>query len=174
MDTKLFAAFWIDVMSEIPGKKAFQKLVYFGQVLGLPFKQPYRMHYFGPYSDSVADELSRAEELGIIQYENNSYKFSAGQAMEEYIDENFSELQINFDNLEKLVRYFGDMRPRELELYATTHYIDNNQKLLYDEYNKGKIVTKVKEVKGEKFTLSEIEQAYDQLGKWSLLYGHDN
>ncbi len=75
MDTKLFAAFWTDVMGEIPGKKAFQKLVYFGQVLGIPFKQSYRMHYFGPYSESVARELSDAEEFNIIQIKMEAISF---------------------------------------------------------------------------------------------------
>ncbi len=170
LDTKILAAFWIDVLDEIPGKKAFQKLVYFGQVLGLPFKNPYKMHYFGPYSELVAEELSRAEDLHIIENNGSSYKFLAGREMDMYIEHNYEDIKSNIEKLALLVEYFGDMRPLELELYATTHYIDNNQKLLYNEYNKEKIINKIKEVKGEKFTLEEIELAYNQLEEWSLLY----
>lgn len=170
MDTKLFAAFWTDVMGEIPGKKAFQKLVYFGQVLGIPFKQSYRMHYFGPYSESVARELSDAEEFNIIQIKNGSYKFLAGTKAEAYIEEHYEDIQSNIDELEELINYFGDMCPMDLELYATTHYIDNNKKRLYGDYDKKSIINKIKEVKGTKFTIEEIETAYEQLELWGLLY----
>lgn len=169
MDVKLFAAFWTDIMDEIPGKKAFQKLVYFGQVLGIPFKQPYRMHYFGPYSDSVAGELSRALEQQIIVQEQDSYKFSAGETAKAYLQNYYDDVHSNIDMLTTLIKYFGDMSPMDLELYATAHYVDNNQKRLYGNYNKQSIINKIKEIKGTKFTVDDIEAAYNQLEKWGLL-----
>jgi hypothetical protein len=172
MDIKLFAAFWTDIMDEIPGKKAFQKLVYFGQVLGIPFKQPYRMHYFGPYSDSVARELSRALEQKIVIQEQG-YKFGTGETAKTYLEDCYDDVHSNIDNLTTLIEYFGDMGPMDLELYATTHYVDNNQKRLYGNYDKQSIIDKIKEIKGTKFTTEDIETAYNQLDEWDLLTQHD-
>ena len=172
MDVKLFAAFWTDIMDEIPGKKAFQKLVYFGQVLGVPFKQPYRMHYFGPYSDSVASEFSQALEKQIIAQKLDSYSFCAGETAKMYLRDYFYDVRSNIDMLTTLIKYFGDMSPIYLELYATTHYVDNNQKRLYGNYDKHSIINKIKEIKGTKFKVGDIEAAYNQLEEWGLLTQH--
>ena len=51
----------------------------------------------------------------------------AGTKAEAYIEEHYEDIQSNIDELEELINYFGDMCPMDLELYATTHYIDNNK-----------------------------------------------
>ncbi len=168
MDLRMFAAFWIDIMDEIPGKKAFQKLVYFGQVLGIPFKQSYKMHFYGPYSDSVALQISLAEAENIINYQG--YKFVAGSETERLTDEGREEIRPYLDKLELLMERFGDMTPSQLELYATTHYIDNQQKRLYNNYNRNHIINKILEVKGTKFTPEQVKEAYLKLQDWAMLH----
>jgi hypothetical protein len=61
----------------------------------------------------------------------------------------------------------------DLELYATTHYVDNNQKRLYDNYNKESIINRIKEIKGTKYSVGEIETAYNKLEEWGLLTQHE-
>lgn len=169
MEVKLFAAFCTDVMDEIPGKKAFQKLVYFGQVLGIPFKQSYKMHYFGPYSETVAEEMARAVSEGILSNEH-SYFYAAGVNADELINKHLDDISFYYPELEKLIAYFGDMSPSDLELYATTHYIDNTQKHLYNNYERDSIIDIVQQVKGSKFKKPQIEEAYNKLSQWNLLY----
>lgn len=61
------------------------------------------------------------------------------------------------------------MSPIDLELYATTHYIDNSQKCLYNNYEKKSIIDVVKRVKGTKFTRDQVAEAYNKLEEWKLL-----
>lgn len=172
MEVKAFVAFWTDVMGFIPGKKAIQKLVYFSEVLGIPFKHSFKMHYFGPYSETVAQEILNAEKADIIKCDG-SYIYHAGSQAEAVQHDYHDMISNNIELLSKLIDLFGDMSPLKLELYATTHYIDNIQKHLYNNYDKREIVQAIKKIKGTKYKIEEIEQAYGDLNEWGLLYTKD-
>ncbi|PKM77181.1 MAG: hypothetical protein CVU90_08495 [Firmicutes bacterium HGW-Firmicutes-15] len=172
MEVKAFVAFWTDVMGSIRGKKAIQKLVYFSKVLGIPFDNSYKMHYFGPYSETVAQEILDAEKADIINC-TGSYVYYPGSQAESIRSQYHSMISDNIDLLSKLIELFGDMSPSKLELYATTHYVDNIQKHLYNNYDKEEIVQAVKNLKGTKFEIIEIQQAYNDLEDWGLLHSID-
>ena len=49
------------------GKTKIQKIVYFLQEsVDVPLKYPFRMHYYGPYSDELDGNLSLTESIGYI------------------------------------------------------------------------------------------------------------
>jgi uncharacterized protein YwgA len=168
VNTEVFAAFLIDILEEIKGKKAFQKLVYFGQVLGVPLNHSYKMYYYGPYSETVAEELTLALNNGIIA-KNGAFSFIYGDNLEKVLNDGYDQIADNIKNLEKLIELFGDMSPYDLELYATTHFIDKSQKYLYNNHDKDSIIDIVQKVKGDKFTKNQIDSAYNTLVKWNLL-----
>jgi uncharacterized protein YwgA len=52
---------------KIEGKTKFQKMVYFlGEMTGELENLGYRAHFYGPYSDEVAESISRLKILGFI------------------------------------------------------------------------------------------------------------
>jgi len=168
METRVFAAFLSELLEKIPGKKAFQKMVYFGQVLGIPLDHSYKMYFYGPYSETVADELASAERNNIIS-QINAFCYGPGENSEAVIEQGSDQIIENIDAIEKLVGLFGNMSPLELELYATVHFIDNSQKSLYNNNDKTVIMDVVKRVKGTKFEITQIETAYNELENWGLL-----
>lgn len=168
MDTQVFAAFLVDILDKIPGKKAFQKMVYFGQVLGIPLDHSYKMYFYGPYSETVAEALDTAIEENTIS-QLNAFSFGRGEDFEITLNQGFEEIVNNIGNLEKLITLFGDMSPSDLELYATVHFTDNSQKNIYNNHDKESIIEVVERIKGTKFKKKQIENAYNKLEKWGLL-----
>lgn len=166
MDFRLFAGCLVDKLGEVKGKKAFQKLVYFAQVLGIPLGQAYNMHYYGPYSQGVADKMNELIKQGFLINTPGTYSYSLSKdtSGQETIPDKYSA------QFEELIKKFGHMSPRQLEIYATAHFIDFKFKNLNGVSDKQQIIDEIKKAKSPKFNDNEILQAYNSLEEWDLLH----
>lgn len=166
MDLRQFAGCLVGELGEVKGKKAFQKLVYFAQVLGIPLEKAFSMHYYGPYSQEVADEMNELISQGYLNNIPGSYSYflSTSTGDKPIVPEDYSA------QFKELIKKFGSMSPRGLEIYATAHFIDYKFKNVNGIFDKQQIIDEIKKAKYPKFSVQEILQAYNDLEKWDLLY----
>ena len=130
---------------------------------------PFRMHYYGPYSDELDRVLSLARSVGIIDIKPDPDGFgyhvtpiaeSASSWLQEY---DISE-DPNIAQIDETIRVLGSIETSKLELYATIHFIDRKE----GEQSKDQTLKIVKRLK-PKFTDTEIEHAYQTLRETSLI-----
>ena len=133
MEAKALIAQLLKCMNgQIHGRVALQKLLYFCKVCGADVDASYRLYIYGPYSQQVADAL----QDGII-------------------DHIFAE-QIVKD----VVETFSGETARQLEIIATTFFIDCQQKALFGKDDKDIVLDKVRRAKRARFSEQEIEESY--------------
>lgn len=152
------------------GKTKIQKISYFLQEsIGVPLMYPFRMHYYGPYSDELDRVLSLARSVGFIDikpdpdgfgYHVTPIEESESSWLQEY---DISE-DPNITQIDETIRVLGSIETFRLELYATIHFIDRTE----GEQSKDQTLKIVKRLK-PKFTDDQIELAYQTLSKASLI-----
>lgn len=153
----------------IRGKKALQKLVYFCTETGVPVYASFRMHIYGPYSNEVAEELGEAIAKEIIKLGYDGFSFAKGTACQEYIAKYHQDIDAYRAQIDKVLDAFGRYTPLALELYATVHFIATALQEAYGDVNEEVVIAEVYRAKGDKFTLSQIRQAYRDLVSWGWL-----
>ncbi|MBC7292713.1 MAG: hypothetical protein H5T84_01175, partial [Thermoleophilia bacterium] len=104
--------------TQIRGKKALQKLVYFCREAGVPLYATYRLHVYGPYSNEVAEELRTAVDKEIVAIDQDGFTFFAGSACQLCLNEYRRDIGLYRDEIERVLACFGPCSPVELELYA--------------------------------------------------------
>src|SRR5438309_4081405 len=74
MDRLLVSALATHIVGQrpLPGKKAFQKLFYLLEKAGVPTDLDFSMHYYGPYSFALADEMFELERAHVLQTSDGS------------------------------------------------------------------------------------------------------
>lgn len=151
--------------TEIMGKKALQKLVYFCMEAGVPLYARYRFHIYGPYSNEVAEELGEAISKEIIRVSKGGYSFyfTKGTSCNEYVEQYREEIEQNREKIDKVLRSFGKFTPFKLELYSTVHFIASSLQEAYGEVTEEQIIDEVVKAKGEKFSIDRIKKAYQDL-----------
>ena len=146
------------------GKTKVQKIAYFLQEsVGVPLKYPFRMHYFGPYSDRLDSVLSFARALGAVDIspdpEGFGYHVTPGT-------ENGSSRSPQYDisdhprieEIDKAISDLGSLETHTLELYATIHFISGTER----EHSKQEVLDTVSRLK-PKFSVDAIDHAYQTL-----------
>jgi len=146
---------------DVCGKKAMQKLVYFCSEAGVLISARYRMNIYGPYSNEVAEELVDAISDGIVKVDNNGF-FSKGINCDKYLEQYKSDIELNVNKIDKVLKTFGDFSPSSLELYATVHFIASSKKHAYGQVGEV-VINDVIKAKGRKFTPEQIKDAYNDL-----------
>ncbi|HMM23054.1 MAG TPA: hypothetical protein PKA10_20285 [Selenomonadales bacterium] len=156
-----------------PGKKALQKLIYLAQRKGANFGFPFAIHYYGPYSSSLDYALQSLIMQGAVEL--HQWGFSSliqptGLSIADLDSED--DQQLSGDQLaiiKQVVDKFAPRTPKELELLTTTDFVaqERNKKGL--EVTRETIVQEVKKIKGDKFSVREIEDAIDELGNSGYL-----
>lgn len=169
MDICIVTSYLVDKLAKIKGKKAFQKLIYLSKAVGVPVDGNYKMYYYGPYSEQVADALEHCVCSNILAKDESSYNYYAGKKQKEFLEKNKSDLDKIKERLDFVIEEFGDCDPMELEILSTTHFIFNNMKYLYNTTEKSKIIDEVTRIKYPKFNISEIENSYNKLLNIGLL-----
>ena len=169
MNTSIVTAYLIDSLGVIKSRKAYQKLIYLTKALGVPLEGSYKMYYYGPYSDEIAKELDYMLFRDIIRVQNDSYCFISGSKAKSIVEENQEFIKKYQSELDKVINSFGKLEPMQLEIIATTHFIYNNLKHLYNITDKSIIIDKVKKAKSPKFSEEQIIEAYDFLKKEGLI-----
>ena len=169
MNTSIVTAYLIDSLGVIKSRKAYQKLIYLTKALGVPLEGSYKMYYYGPHSDEVAKELDYMLSRDIIRDQSDSNCFISGGKAKSIVEENQEFIKKYQSELDKVINSFGKLEPMQLEIIATTHFIYNNLKHLYNITDKSIIIDKVKKAKSPKFSEEQIIEAYDFLKKEGLI-----
>jgi hypothetical protein len=170
VEAKTFAAFLVDSLGKIRGKKAFQKFVYLAKAQGIPINHAYKMHYYGPYSETLAEQFDFIYREDIIDLDETSdYIYVKGSKTDVVLAMGQEEIRQNKEMLDLLLNRFGQMSPRELEIYSTAHFVWRIQLIFQRSTDRYTVLEEIKKAKFPKFDIPEIERAYDDLIKWGLI-----
>ena len=156
------------------GKTKIQKIVYFLQEsVDVPLKYPFRMHYYGPYSDELDGNISLTKSLGYIDIDRDPYGFgyhvTPVAEMEDapwqgYDTSDDPEVQALTDAIDSAIDILGALETPQIELYATIHLISG----LKGNSSKAQTLQTVKRLK-PKFSTSEINRSYQTLKSANLI-----
>jgi hypothetical protein len=157
-------------MGEIPGKKAFQKLMYFIDSQGVPTSLNFVIYHYGPYSSTLDYETEDLELRGAITINKtgNSYTIYPGKHVDEILDTNQEFLNQYSDKIDYIAETLPKT-PLELELWSTTHFIAKSLDKYYGGATKEKVVHEVKKIKKDKFSEQQISEAFDALITHNLI-----
>lgn len=155
--------------TEIKGKKALQKLVYFCVENGVPVNCSFHMYLYGPYSDEVAEEIGELVNSEILSIKPDGYTFIKGTACDEYYSCHEQEIQQHKAIIYDILKRFSGFRPLMLELYATVHFIANAKKHINGNVEEEEVVKEVRRAKGTKFSEQDIKNAYRDLVTWNMI-----
>ena len=156
------------------GKTKIQKIVYFLQeALDVPLMYPFRMHYYGPYSDDLDGTLSLTKSLGYIDidpdpngfgYHVTSVEERENMSWQEYDLSGDPETQELTESIDEAIDILGRLDTPQIELYATIHFISG----LKANTTKEQALQAVKRLK-PKFSVEEISHSYQSLQKANLI-----
>lgn len=148
----------------IKGRVQLQKLIYFCKVAGVSVDANYRLYIYGPYSQQVADSLQDGVMEEIFRESNGHIE--KGEYFTEYYNSLHDQDCLEGEQ-EKIVNSvlteFRNMPVRELEILATTFFIDRQQKALFGSASQQYVLDKVRKAKSSRFSEAEIEKSYDQM-----------
>ena len=169
------------VGGEIKGKTKLQKTVYFLGVLTKTVDQlGYRAHYFGPYSQDVADACSRLRSLGFVDqnvcgggtvgdagFEVARYDFrltASGRTVADFKAGKFEELARSLETQAKKLQEAGDLDYMKMSIAAKTRFLLHEKK----QTTLDELVMLAGRL-GWKVTKSEVEEAGSYLQRLGLV-----
>ena len=156
------------------GKTKIQKIVYFLQEsVGVPLKYPFRMHYYGPYSDELDGNLSLTKSIGYIYIDPDpngfGYHVTPVEEMESapwqgYDMSEDPEVRELTEVIDDTIDILGQLDTPQIELYATIHLISG----LKGNSSKEKTLQTVKRLK-PRFSMEHIDYSYQKLKESNLI-----
>lgn len=147
------------------GKKVTQKIFYFFEREGISLNLRYGIHFYGPYSSKLDNimHMLENEEYIFIDTTGTTHVISQGSKTDSINTLTENEEQI----AKKVINNLSKKTPLELEALATMDYIANT--LLPDFSSEQDIISKFKEIKGNKFTDTYIEKTFSELTDTGLI-----
>jgi uncharacterized protein YwgA len=141
-------------------KIQIQKLVYFLQwIFKVPLGYDYKMHYYGPYSDELNDDLIGMQLRKNVKVETDSsgygYHIMPGAESMTAID---NILEKYSQQMNKCLEAFGGFEPSQLEVLGTLHFV----KYIAGVSDESKVIEKTAMLKPI-FTKLFIEETYRKL-----------
>lgn len=148
------------------GKKAAQKMFYFFERLGIDLNLRYGIHFYGPYSAKLDDEMYELASEGYISINTNgpTHIISRGSLTVEKKDVLSDEEK---KIVESVMEAFEHKSPLDLEALSTMDYIANS--ILQQGASDEEIISKFKEIKGTKFEDTVIEKTLEELKQLKLI-----
>ncbi len=156
------------------GKTKMQKIMYFLQEsVGVPLMYPFRMHYYGPYSDELDGVLSLTKSLGYIDINPDPKGFgyhvtlieeNESISWPEYDISNDPEAQNLSGVIDETIAILEKFNTPKIELFATIHFVGGSK----DESSEEESLLTVKRLK-PKFTHRQIKDAYLDLKNANLI-----
>lgn len=142
------------------GRTKLQKMIYFSKYLNWDI-DPYRLHFYGPYSNGVADSLTIAINNNIVHEtipQRGSYEYTLTETGNGFLNRFLTDVCDvgKVKRTRKLFAILADRTRDELELVATIDFVSNNTPTL----NKEQLIQKVSIIK-DNFSLKTIQNAYD-------------
>lgn len=119
----------------VSGRVRLQKTAYFCQYLGWPLRD-YRLHYYGPYSQTLAETVASAESAGLVSQsagEPHEFRLTDGgrEVLALIVDEVCDRGKA--DKTRRLARRLSDWPPGRLELAATIDYVASGSRMSRDD-----------------------------------------
>ena len=151
------------------GKTKIQKISYFLQdTVGVDLEYPFRMHYYGPYSDDLDNALAHAQSLGFVDIEPdpNGFGYHVTPCEEEspWSQEYDISKRPDVERIDNAIEILGELETHELELYATIHFIGGPE----SERSRKQTIGTVGKLK-PRFTPDQIDEAYRTLKNAGLI-----
>ena len=146
----------------IHGRVQLQKLTYFCKAIGANINVNYKLYIYGPYSQQVANALQDCVSDDVLIEEDGSISKGANFAsFLQSIQENGELLSETATNiLFDVLGLCEEMSTKQLEITATTFFIDRQQKVLFGSDDKASVIRKVVNAKGNRFNQAEIDESY--------------
>jgi len=166
MEAKDFIVQLIDAKGgNVHGRVQLQKLTYFCKAIGTDINVSYKLYIYGPYSQQVANALQDCVLDDILVEENGS--ISKGENFDAFLQaarESGAVLSGSAANiLSDVLGLCNEMTTKQLEIAATTFFIDRQQKALFGNDDRTAVIKRVVSAKGNRFSREEIDRAYDQV-----------
>lgn len=160
----------LDDVSPQLGKTALQKLVFLLQaVYGIDCGYDFELYSYGPFDSRLLGDLDLVEHWGCVSVQSvnaslDGYRIRPAEHVE-FIRakaSDFLDAPQTQDALSSLVSTYGRMRAKDLELRATTVYVERNLQRKGESPTRADICRLVGEIK-PRFSKGEIEMAVDEL-----------
>lgn len=136
-----------------------QKMIYFSKYLNWDV-DPYRLHFYGPYSNEVADSLNIATDNDIVNETDpnlGSNEYVLTETGDDFLERFLTDI-CNTEKATKTRKLFNSLAKHtkdELELVATIDFVSNNTPKL----SRIQLVEKVSMIK-DNFSIHAIQSAY--------------
>lgn len=140
----------------VRGKVRLQKVAYFCQYLGWSLRD-YRLHHYGPFSQTLADTVNDAKSEGLVIWgkeEPRTFQLTDyGREVMELFVKNACD-QDRVDKTRRLAQRLSDWPREDLELAATIDYVANGSRMAKD-----RLLDRVAAIKPV-YARDRIEQAH--------------
>lgn len=140
------------VTGDNPCKKTVQKIIYLIEEAGEPLGYNYSIHFYGPYSADLDYDIQYQSILGNLEIDYTDY----GHLLSVVSSEKAANMS---DKAIEVIETFGTKTPSELELLATTLFVQRKVSSIEPE----NILPTVKRIKGKKYSDSQINNAVQVL-----------
>ncbi|MCL2853179.1 MAG: hypothetical protein FWE20_09145 [Defluviitaleaceae bacterium] len=140
-----------------PCKKTVQKLAYLIQEKGVDLGLDYTIHFYGPYSEDLDLEIRYLNSRGDVQIDFGS---SSGHLIS-VEDDTYNDVELLEIDAQEIIGIFRSKKPSDLELLATTLYVQREQQ--YADVNM--IRDGVVKIKGNKYSPEKITNAIKELSQ---------
>lgn len=137
-------------------------MFYFFERKGIDLNLRYGIHYYGPYSAKLDNTLHILESEDYIDINTSSSTHVISMKEGVSVDA-LSEAQKQI--AVTVIKEFAHKTPLELEALATMDFVSNTMKCSTKE----QIVNTFREIKGNKFSESIIEESYRNLQEFGLI-----
>ena len=161
-------------VSTVPlGRTILQKVCYFSKHNGVPLRYDFEIYNYGPYSQELYFEVAdfKVDDLLIdTSREDKLSVYKPGKKANALIKKYQKEIDKYKDNIDSVISLFRKVKPVDFELCATVHYLYNSLSRYYSKAPDVKeLIKKLKEIKGSKFTDSQIQHIYGELIRVGLI-----
>ncbi|RJP27268.1 MAG: restriction endonuclease [Candidatus Omnitrophota bacterium] len=162
----------LDAISPQFGKTALQKLVFLLQeVYKIDCGYDFELYSYGPFDSQLLGDLDLVEHWGCVSVQPMNALFGGYKICPTDKVDLVREKAVNFLDAHKtkkaidnLISTYGALTARDLELRATTVYVERNLRLKGESPTKSEVFRFVRQIK-PKFTPEKIEQTIDELSE---------
>lgn len=113
------------------GRTTFQKIAYFGTLMGLKTGLEYKRGSFGPFSTQLKNKLTKLVNNGLISEEKygNMFAVKVGRTFKDARESYKKEIESAGSIIEKLTDLFCRLNTRQAEIAATVHFAGKTMKV---------------------------------------------
>ena len=141
-----------------PGKKMLQKLMYLIDRQGINLELNYSIHFFGPYSAKLNEMIYTLESYDKLTIDTSgvTHIIHKGNIPIEGQPSEEEQEKIDF-----VLEHFSNKSALDLEAITTIDYVAN--KMLKGSTDEVEIISKVKKIKGSKFSDAYLAESFQTL-----------